>query len=69
MYKACVSGFRAQRVFRNYKVRFSVCFFQNLQRHVMSYIITYYLPSGLCVVVAWISFRIRRDIVEGGWGA
>ncbi len=38
---------------------------QNLQRHVMSYIITYYLPSGLFVVVSWISFLIPPDIVPG----
>ena len=38
---------------------------QNLRRHVMSYIITYYLPSGLFVVVSWISFLIPPDIVPG----
>ena len=38
---------------------------QNLRRHVMSYIITYYLPSGLFVVVSWISFLIPADIVPG----
>ena len=38
---------------------------KNLQRHVMSYIITYYLPSGLFVVVSWISFLIPPDIVPG----
>ena len=38
---------------------------QNLQRHVMSYIITYYLPSGLFVVVSWISHLIPPDIVPG----
>ncbi len=31
----------------------------------MSYIITYYLPSGLFVVVSWISFLIPPDIVPG----
>jgi len=36
-----------------------------LERHVMSYIITYYLPSGLFVVVSWISFLIPPDIVPG----
>merc|ERR1712013_101043 len=36
-----------------------------LSRHVMSYIITYYLPSGLFVVVSWISFLIPPDIVPG----
>lgn len=40
-------------------------FEMNLQRHVMSYIITYYLPSGLFVVVSWISHLIPPDIVPG----
>ena len=31
----------------------------------MSYIITYYQPSGLFVVVSWISFLIPPDIVPG----
>ena len=43
----------------------SLPFIQNLERHVMSYIITYYLPSGLFVVVSWISFLIPPDIVPG----
>ena len=34
----------------------------------MSYIITYYLPSGLFVVVSWISFLIPPDIVPGTCG-
>lgn len=34
----------------------------------MSYIITYYLPSGLFVVVSWISFLIPPDIVPGMHG-
>ena len=38
---------------------------QTLDRHVMSYIITYYLPSGLFVVVSWFSFLIPPDIVPG----
>ncbi|TRY80231.1 hypothetical protein TCAL_15433, partial [Tigriopus californicus] len=45
---------------------YSLAGFQmNLRRHVMSYIITYYLPSGLFVVVSWISFLIPPDIVPG----
>ena len=40
-------------------------FFQTLKRHFMSYIITYYLPSGLFVAVSWISFLIPPDIVPG----
>jgi len=45
---------------------FSLAGFEmTLERHVMSYIITYYLPSGLFVVVSWISFLIPPDIVPG----
>jgi len=45
---------------------FSLAGFEmNLSRHVMSYIITYYLPSGLFVLVSWISFLIPPDIVPG----
>jgi len=45
---------------------FSLAGFQmSLSRHTMSYIITYYLPSGLFVVVSWISFLIPPDIVPG----
>ena len=36
-----------------------------LHRYVSHYIITYYLPSGLFVVVSWISFLIPPDIVPG----
>ena len=38
---------------------------QTLERHFTSYIITYYLPSGLFVMVSWISFLIPPDIVTG----
>jgi len=45
---------------------FSLAGFEmSLERHFMSYIITYYLPSGLFVVVSWISFLIPPDIVPG----
>merc|ERR1712223_262914 len=45
---------------------FSLAGFEmKLERHFMSYIITYYLPSGLFVVVSWISFLIPTDIVPG----
>jgi len=45
---------------------FSLAGFElKLERHFMSYIITYYLPSGLFVVVSWISFLIPPDIVPG----
>jgi len=45
---------------------FSLAGFEmTLERHYTSYIITYYLPSGLFVVVSWISFLIPPDIVPG----
>merc|ERR1719312_1351741 len=46
--------------------QFSLAGFEmTLKRHFMSYIITYYLPSGLFVAVSWISFLIPPDIVPG----
>merc|ERR1719422_602780 len=36
-----------------------------LKRHVSHYIITYYLPSGLFVVVSWISFLVPPDVIPG----
>merc|ERR1719192_302931 len=36
-----------------------------LRRHVSHYIINYYLPSGLFVVVSWISFLVPADIIPG----
>merc|ERR1719192_2776045 len=36
-----------------------------LRRHVSHYIITYYLPSGLFVVVSWISFVVPPDVIPG----
>ncbi|XP_023327977.1 glycine receptor subunit alpha-1 [Eurytemora carolleeae] len=36
-----------------------------LTRHVSHYIITYYLPSGLFVVVSWISFLVPTDVIPG----
>merc|ERR1719320_1777323 len=36
-----------------------------LTRYVSTYIITYYLPSGLCVIVSWISFLIPMDVIPG----
>ncbi len=46
-------------------------FFQMvLVRHVSHYIINYYLPSGLFVVVSWISFLVPSEIIPGEdfWG-
>merc|ERR1719154_736036 len=36
-----------------------------LTRYVSTYIITYYLPSGLFVIVSWISFLIPMDVIAG----
>merc|ERR1719458_661366 len=36
-----------------------------LHRHISHYIINYYLPSGLFVVVSWISFLVPADIIPG----
>lgn len=36
-----------------------------LHRYVSHYIITYYLPSGLFVVVSWISFVVPPDVIPG----
>lgn len=45
---------------------FSLAGFEmKLQRHVSTYIITYYLPSGLFVIVSWISFLIPMDVIPG----
>ena len=45
---------------------FSVAGFEMiLARHLSHYLITYYLPSGLFVVVSWISFLIPPEIVPG----
>ena len=47
------------------KALFLTAHFKTLKRHFLSYIITYYLPSGLFVAVSWISFLIPPDIVPG----
>merc|ERR1712002_556564 len=36
-----------------------------LTRYVSTYIIAYYLPSGLFVIVSWISFLIPMDVIPG----
>ena len=36
-----------------------------LQRKMSFYIVTYYLPSGLFVVVSWISFLINPEVICG----
>ena len=36
-----------------------------LKRKISHYIITYYLPSGMFVIVSWISFLVPPDIVPG----
>ena len=45
---------------------YSVAGFEmTLQRKVSHYIITCYLPSGMFVMVSWISFLIPPDVVPG----
>ena len=45
---------------------YSVAGFElTLRRKMMHYIITCYLPSGMFVVVSWISFLVPPDIVPG----
>jgi len=45
---------------------FSVAGFEMvLNRHISHYLITYYLPSGLFVVVSWISFVVPPDVIPG----
>ncbi|XP_059096027.1 glycine receptor subunit alpha-2-like [Tigriopus californicus] len=45
---------------------YSVAGFElTLRRKVSHYIITYYLPSGMFVIVSWISFLVPPDIVPG----
>ena len=50
----------------NFLGNYSVAGFQlTLTRKMMHYIITCYLPSGMFVVVSWISFLVPPDIVPG----
>ena len=45
---------------------YSVAGFElTLRRKISHYIITYYLPSGMFVIVSWISFLVPADIVPG----
>ena len=45
---------------------YSVAGFElTLKRKISHYIITYYLPSGMFVIVSWISFLVPPDIVPG----
>ena len=45
---------------------YSVAGFEmRLRRKVSHYIITCYLPSGMFVMVSWISFLIPPDVVPG----
>jgi len=39
-----------------------------LSRHVSTYIITYFFPSGLFVIVSWMSFLIPMDEIGGRMG-
>ena len=38
-----------------------------MSRKSTVYIYTYFLPSGLMVMVSWISFAVRVDAVPGRW--
>ena len=49
-----------------YLGNYSVAGFElTLTRKMMHYIVTCYLPSGMFVVVSWISFLVPPDIVPG----
>ena len=39
----------------------------NMKRKMTHYVITYYLPSGLFVVVSWASFLIPSDDIQVSW--
>ena len=34
-------------------------------RHKLKYLYVYYLPSGLFVVVSWISFLVNPEVSKG----
>ena len=36
-----------------------------LSRHILKYLVIYYLPSGLFVVVSWVGFLIPPEVVPG----
>ena len=36
-----------------------------LTRKISFYVVTYYLPSGLFVVVSWISFLVNPEVIPG----
>ena len=47
-------------------MNYSVCGFELILTRKMSfYIVTYYLPSGLFVVVSWISFLVNPEVIPG----
>ena len=39
-----------------------------LRRHVSTYIVGYYLPSGIIIILSWISFIIPMSDSMGKWG-
>ena len=48
-------------------MNYSVAGFQIVLARKMSfYVVTYYLPSGLFVVVSWISFLVNPEVREEG---
>lgn len=47
-------------------MNYSVCGFEMvLSRKMSFYVITYYLPSGLFVLVSWISFLVNPEVIPG----
>lgn len=58
----CVSRSTIGLILGNYSV---AGFELTLRRKVSHYIITYYLPSGMFVIVSWISFLVPPEIVPG----
>ena len=58
----CVSRSNIGLILGNYSV---AGFELTLRRKVSHYIITYYLPSGMFVIVSWISFLVPPEIVPG----
>ena len=59
---SCVSRSNIGLILGNYSV---AGFELTLRRKVSHYIITYYLPSGMFVIVSWISFLVPPEIVPG----
>ena len=62
----CIFMYFLNAAFYSFPGNYSVAGFElTLRRKVSHYIITYYLPSGMFVIVSWISFLVPPDIVPG----